>query len=272
MKDTTLIRICPRKSSHKTGRNIRCRADIATRSNKGRVRETNEDSFLVVQLPESDNLLMGVADGVSGGQAGEIASRYALQSVLKTYMQQTETGSSIAGPEIAADILVRGITDANKRLDHLNSNLGGRHFMVGTTITAMILLPDKGVVANAGDSRAYQFRDSRLNQLTKDHTWAQNLVDIGEIQADAVRGHPWEHTLSSCLGTLPEIEPSIRYFTRAKGDKYLLCTDGVTQMVDSGELRDILEQDKAAAEIAEEIVVQSLHRGGVDNLTLTLSC
>ncbi|MFW5996938.1 MAG: PP2C family protein-serine/threonine phosphatase [Lentisphaeria bacterium] len=272
MKDTTAIRISPSHTGPEKPRNNRRMFDVATRSNRGRVRETNEDSFLVVQIPGGNDLLMAVADGVSGGQAGDIASKYALQAMLKAYMEQRESELGIPDIDTAEEVLSNGIEAANKRLDHLNSNLDGKHFMIGTTITALILLPQYGVVANAGDSRGYQWHNQKLEQLTKDHTWAQNLVDIGELLPEEVAGHPWEHTLSNCLGSLPEIVHSVRKFERSPGDKYLLCTDGVTQMMDNSELRDIIAQNKSATEIAEEIVVLCLHRGGFDNLTLTLSC
>ena len=244
--------------------------DAAGRSNKGRIRNNNEDSFLIVNLPDSNDLLMAVADGIGGGEAGETASLFTMQELLRERIR-IQPKKNILTAADAENVLVRGIENANTSLEHLNSNLGGRHFVTGTTVAAMILLPQSGVIAHAGDSRCYQWRKNDFHQLTQDHTWAQNLVEIGELAEHEINGHPWEHTLSNCLGTLPEIELTIQHFDHLPGDRYILCSDGLTQMLDGNEINEIVSKHGEAASIAEKLIIESLRQGGNDNITVTVA-
>ena len=244
--------------------------DAAGRSNSGRIRNNNEDSFLIVNIPETNDLLMAVADGIGGGEAGETASLFTMQELLRERIK-VQTQKKMHTIADAENVLVRGIENANISLEHLNSNLGGRHFVTGTTVAAMILLPHAGVIAHAGDSRCYQWRDNNCHQLTQDHTWAQNLVEIGELEKHKIRGHPWEHTLSNCLGTLPEIELTIQHFEHLPGDRYILCSDGLTQMLDHNEINAIVTNNDTSASIAEKLIIESLREGGNDNITVTVA-
>lgn len=244
--------------------------DVCSRSNIGRIRKNNEDSFLIVNMPESNDLLMAVADGIGGGEAGETASFFAMQELLRERIR-AQTQIQILSEEDAKNILVRGIEKANSSLEHLNSNLGGQHFLTGTTVAAMMLLPHSGIIAHAGDSRCYQWRDNKCHQLTQDHTWAQNLVEIGELEKHNIKGHPWEHTLSNCLGTLPEIELTVRHFDHLPGDKYILCSDGLPQMLDCSEINDIVANNDTASSIAEKLIIGSLRKGAKDNVTVTVA-
>ena len=244
--------------------------DAAGRSNKGRIRKKNEDSFLIVNMPDSNDLLMAVADGIGGGEAGETASLFTMQELLRERLI-IQTQKKILTSADAEKLLKRGIEKANASLEHLNSKLGGQHFVTGTTVAAMILLPGAGIIAHAGDSRCYQWRNNDFHQLTQDHTWAQNLVEIGELAEHEIKGHPWEHTLSNCLGTLPEIELTIQHFEHLPGDRYILCSDGLTQMLDHNEINAIVTNNDTSASIAEKLIIESLREGGNDNITVTVA-
>lgn len=237
---------------------------LAAGSHIGRVRHSNEDCYALLRFPRGLDALAAVADGIGGEQAGEIASWFALTYLLRERFKYDE--DAVRTPATARRILIDGLYRGNAALDQVNSKLGGVRFAMGTTVAAALFVPGAVVVAHAGDSRCYRYRKGEMMQLTSDHTWAQNLVEVGELHHDEVAGHPWEHTLSNCLGILAEIEIAVETYQVARGDRFLLCTDGVTQMLSRPELADKLQNAATPRAAVRELICSSLHRGGVDNI------
>ncbi len=144
---------------------------------------------------------------------------------------------------------------------------------MGTTLTALQVSPSTGgyALAHVGDSRAYVFSNCRLRQLTRDHTWVQEMVDKGELSEEMGVGHPLRHILSRALGIGRPVEPEIISGQGQPGDLFLLCTDGLVGMISDGEIEDLLaNEDRSLDRILGSLVSLANQRGGADNITVTL--
>jgi len=220
-------------------------------SDPGRRRRQNEDSY-VVRPP-----LFAVADGMGGAQAGELASRLAVEAM------GGEPESS--GEERLATL----IREANRRVfarSHEDAAASG----MGTTMTAA-LVGDEGTVTigHVGDSRAYLLRQDRLEQLTEDHSLVAELVRTGRLSAEEAETHPQRSVITRALGTDPEVDVDVFTVQAEPGDLFLLCSDGLTTMVDDEEIRRTLSEGREDLEsAARELVARANRGGGEDNITV----
>ena len=243
--------------------------DLAADSHCGLVRDENEDSFLVIQLPGADDAMLAVADGLGGHEGGEIASYFALQALLAARLK-FGVGDGFRGVADAKTLLRDGLALANERIHSINQRLGGGMRM-GTTVVAGVLLRSRLVVAHAGDSRCYRWRNHRLEQLTRDHSWVEFMVQEGNISRDEANGHPLSHMLSNCVGTRPSTHVSLRVVSCHSGDRYLLCTDGVSGILSEEAISECLADPRTAAEAVSLIIRKSLSHGGVDNISAAVA-
>jgi serine/threonine protein phosphatase PrpC len=138
---------------------------------------------------------------------------------------------------------------------------------MGTTVVAIVIAGLKAVVAHAGDSRCYLWRNGHFWQVTRDHTCLQDLVDSGALNSAEIAAHPLRHALSNCLGILPQIQLSYTDLSCQPGDRILLCSDGVSNMLSRPEIAACMGTAKTAHEAVDAIVREGLCRGGGDNLT-----
>jgi serine/threonine protein phosphatase PrpC len=220
-------------------------------SDPGRRRRRNEDSY-VVSPP-----LFAVADGMGGAQAGELASRLAVEAM---------GGGSVAHSEEQVISLIR---EANRRVfarSHEDAAASG----MGTTMTAA-LVGDDGQVAigHVGDSRAYLLRGGRLEQLTEDHSLVAELVRTGRLSAEEAEDHPQRSVITRALGTDPEVEVDAFTVPAEVGDLFLICSDGLTTMLGDEEILQTLEGARDDLEHAARKLVQQANRGGGDdNITV----
>ena len=143
---------------------------------------------------------------------------------------------------------------------------------MGTTLTVALSLGPDLTVAHVGDSRVYLLRRGALHRLTRDHTLAQELADLGEIPAGDVATHRLRHVLTQAIGVWEAGgEPEVRRFRLADGDRLLLCTDGLTEMVDDATIAAELGRDRSAADIGQALIDLALARGGRDNVTVVVA-
>jgi serine/threonine protein phosphatase PrpC len=221
-------------------------------SDPGRRRRRNEDSY-VLEPP-----LFAVADGMGGAQAGEIASRIAA-SVLRD--------SSQPGGE---DAVVTLIQEANRRVYEAAATDEARTGM-GTTMTAA-LLEDKTVhIGHVGDSRAYRVRDGRLEQLTEDHSLVAELVRSGRLSEEEAHLHPQRSVITRVLGTDPEVDVDTFSVEAAPGDVFVLCSDGLTSMVEDQAILGIVERNRTNLGQAAHALVDAANKGGgEDNITVVV--
>ena len=225
-------------------------------TDSGRVREINEDAFCV----DAFLGLVVVADGVGGGERGDIASRMAVESVQNRYDEKMRDRD--AGGDEAA-WLAEGIASANKAINSL--------FVAGktaTTVVAGAFVPHGVHIAHVGDSRAYRLRAGELTQLTKDHSLLNAYIEAGVLDEASAPSFKLRNVLTRGVGHLPEVASDSAYFSHEAGDRYLFCTDGLTDLVSADEIAEILERwcdDDALA--AEALCDAAWDAGGHDNIT-----
>ena len=267
-------------------------ADLAGQSHQGMVRPKNEDHFLIFRFGRflqtlSTNLPDGhvppdhgptgygmiVADGMGGMAAGEVASRMAITLLIERVL---ETPDWIMAPDEAQ--MEEVITRAARRFRDVNEALveRARHDPgltdMGTTLTMALSLGTDLLIAHVGDSPAYLFRHGELHRLTRDHTLAQEMADSGQISARDAALHRYRHALTRAIGIRGGgDEPEIRGLRLADGDRLLLCTDGLTAMVDDTTLATELGRQTSSAEACRAFIDLALARGGKDNVTVVVA-
>ncbi len=225
-------------------------------TNTGRRRQNNEDSLLV----DVEHGIFVVADGMGGHAGGEIASALAVQTAGEIL--------TLGGDTRAA--LREAVTRANAAIfDHAARNPRMRG--MGTTLTACVLA-SSGVMnlGHIGDSRAYRLRSGVLEQLTVDHTWVQREVEAGRISAKDARTHALSHVITQALGVDEDGEPDIQEDTVLPGDLLLLCSDGLTGMVDDTEIAELLAPESPLPDLANALIRTANSHGGMDNITVVL--
>jgi protein phosphatase len=229
---------------------------VGAATDVGRVRERNEDGFLTVEP------LFAVADGMGGHRGGAVASQVALE-----VLSQME-GDSMAG-DGAADGLAEMVTQAN---DAVLERASGEPRLsgMGTTLTAVVVQPERIHLAHVGDSRAYMLRDGTLRQLTEDHSLVQRMVNEGKLTPEEAEVHPHRSVLTRALGVEPDLQVDQETIEVRPGDRILLCSDGLTTMVPEEEIQRIVEESDNPQRAAEALVASANGAGGLDNITAVL--
>jgi len=224
----------------------------AVRSDVGLLREGNEDSAY------AGPRLLAVADGMGGHAAGEVASALTIASMAELESEQF-------GDEMLK-ALAMAVATANARLHEkiiANPAVEG----MGTTLTALLWSDGHAAICHIGDSRGYLLRDGELYQITHDHTLVQSLVDEGRISADDVSTHPQRSLLLRALDGRSIAEPDLSVHESLPGDRYLLCSDGLSGVVSDETLRDTLSTIEDPEIAARQLIDLAIHGGGPDNIT-----
>ncbi|MGB2954217.1 MAG: Stp1/IreP family PP2C-type Ser/Thr phosphatase [Gaiellaceae bacterium] len=220
----------------------------------GRKRRRNEDAH-VVEPP-----LFAVADGMGGAQAGELASELAAAAV------KDETGAGHSGEERVLDV----IQEANRRVYQRSSEDAAASGM-GTTMTVALVEDSRVFIGHVGDSRAYLIRAGRLEQLTEDHSLVAELVRSGKLSPEEAETHPQRSVITRALGTDPDVDVDMFSIETAPGDLFMLCSDGLTSMVDDEAILGEIERHRNDLRAAAKSLVRAANRrGGEDNITVVL--
>jgi serine/threonine protein phosphatase PrpC len=224
---------------------------VASVTDTGRKRRHNEDAY-VMEPP-----LFAIADGMGGAQAGEVASRLAA-AALK------ESGAGDGG----AERIVALIQEANRRVYNRSStdpNTSG----MGTTITVALVENDRVAFGHVGDSRAYLIRDGRMEQLTEDHSLVNELLKSGKLSQEEAESHPQRSVITRALGTDPDVDVDTFSVPAQTGDLFLLCSDGLTDMVPEDAIFEVVERNRDDIDAALRALVKAANRGGgEDNITV----
>ncbi len=229
---------------------MRLRAGVA--SDRGLVRQNNEDSYLVRRG------LYAVCDGMGGARAGEVASEMACRGLL-----------ALDTAQATADELREAIIKVDRAI--VDRSLGEEGLLgMGTTLTAALAGEGSLTLAHVGDSRAYLLREGDLIQLTDDHSWVGEMVRRGELTPAQAAVHPHRSVITRVLGTGGELEPDMIEVAVEAGDRVMICSDGLTGMVSDQELAGILQQDADPQTVAELLVQAALSGGGEDNVTVVV--
>ena len=280
----------PREDSYVREPGALMALDIAGATHQGNVRRNNEDHFLVfrfhrslesvvtnLQTPPADYSLTGhallVADGLGGMAAGEIASRIALRKLVELVEDTPDWIMDLSESQNLKTVLGR-IEDRFYRIDEEIRDNADRDVSLsgmGTTLTAVAVLGRDLILGHVGDSRAYLLRNNQLAQLTKDFTVAQAMVDSGVADPSDPGARAMRHILTAALGSLStRTPPEVRRLRVGPGDQLLLCTDGLTQMVDDVTIASLLRNAGSADKACQDLITVALAAGGMDNVTVVV--
>jgi PPM family protein phosphatase len=226
--------------------------ETAALSHPGRRRRQNEDAY-VVEPP-----LFAVADGMGGAKAGEVASGLAAAAVQ-------ESGNDGQSGEARVEAL---IAEANRRV-FMRASEDREASGMGTTMTVALLEDDRVAFGHVGDSRAYLIRDGQLEQLTDDHSLVAELVRSGKLTPEEAETHPQRSVITRALGTEADVDVDTFSVAVEPGDLFLLCSDGLTSMIDDQTILGAVEQNRGSLEEAAKALVNAANRGGgEDNITV----
>lgn len=269
------------------------RVELSAATHPGHIRETNEDSYLVMrfgrslerlstnldeQLLEQNYELTGhgmlVADGMGGMPAGEVASQLALSKLIELIVETTDWTLALKRNRDVKTVMDR-MTQRFFQIDQIlkdeargDNQFGG----MGTTLTVAGILGNDLVIGHIGDSRAYLLRGASFRQLTRDHTMAQALIDAGVASSDDPAPRSMRHVLTAAVGSLDSrIPPQVQRFRLLAGDQLLLCTDGLTEMVEDDIIASVLREAGSAQSACQTLVDLALAGGGSDNVTILLA-
>ena len=225
----------------------------AAKSDVGCKRTLNEDSFIA----REDIKLWAVADGAGGMDAGDVASRMVIERFRGL-------GSFLGGKSYLQDVeaAIRGANDDIRA--YSDAHLGGR--AMGSTVVCMISVRDFAALLWVGDSRIYRVRGGMMEQVTRDHSLVQQLVDAGEISAAEAAIHPQKNVITRAVGAAVGIDIDVTRFRIEPGDRFLLCSDGLTDAVPEGQIAEMMR----AADVdqgAERLLDAALANGAKDNVT-----
>jgi serine/threonine protein phosphatase PrpC len=233
-------------------------------SHIGKVREENEDTFLMD--PELGLFL--VSDGMGGHRGGEIASRIVIEDLpvmLEVGLDKLKVGT----PAAIRNLFKKAIREQSRQLNLEQTSETGFKDM-GATLVVALLRKGRAYIANLGDSRIYRFRSRRLVQLTKDHSVVSELLDKGKIKPEEAENHETQGEITHYVGMEDKAKPYIRSFQLKKGDRLLLCTDGLTDSIDDKAIAAILAQKQQCKEACQALVDAANDAGGHDNITVVI--
>ena len=227
----------------------------------GRKREVNQDYVYVTDKPVGHvpNLFV-VADGMGGHKAGDFASKYAVQ-VLEEHVRN----HSGMGPEL---IITDAVREANRKIVEKAKQDTGLEGM-GTNLVVATIIEHTLYFANVGDSRLYLIRDE-IKQLSKDHSLVEEMVRLGGINEEEAKHHPDKNIITRAIGAKDDVEVDFFEYRLQKGDIILMCTDGLTNMVDDDEIFRIVKGGRDVVETAMQLVEKANENGGKDNIGIVL--
>lgn len=226
-------------------------------SDIGLSRNNNEDSY----FNDTEKALFVVADGMGGHAAGDVASRVAVESVIASLCK--------AGKELPLDRLRAAIEQANKAVAHeAQENTAWKG--MGTTLTILLIEHNQGFLAHVGDSRLYLSRATDFKQLSEDHSLLEAQIRLGVRSKEQISYSNLGHILLQAVGITPELDIDLKQFTLAPGDCLLLCSDGLTNMVNDAGIKSTIQQTTSVDKRCSDLIDQALAAGGKDNITVLL--
>jgi protein phosphatase len=240
----------------------------------GMKRQHNEDS-LYVPVPAAERLCI-VADGMGGHASGEVASKMAVDTVAE-HFENTRDEASITWPyrldpgdRYEATRLINGIQLANLRIYDRAQTDDNCHGM-GTTIVAAFFCDDRVLICHVGDSRVYRLRDGRLFQLTEDHSLLNDYIKMKRMTEEEIGKFAHKNVIVRALGMKESVQVDVMADQFRLGDTYLMCSDGLSGMIDDPGLADVLQGENDLDRASEALIARANQNGGVDNITCILA-
>ncbi|MCR5543769.1 MAG: Stp1/IreP family PP2C-type Ser/Thr phosphatase [Eubacterium sp.] len=231
------------------------------RTDKGRKRSNNQDSIFISDTPVGPlpNLYI-VADGMGGHAAGDFASRYAI-SVVIDFIRKSTVRNPIS---LLKRALVYASNELFKEAEKDKDKLG-----MGTTMVAAVLVDRELYVANIGDSRLYIVSDD-ITQITMDHSLVEELIRSGQLERNKGRNHPEKNLITRAMGSRDEAMPDFFEITLEPGQKVMMCSDGLSNMVEDDEIRDIIQESAKPDEAVDSLINRANYYGGNDNISVII--
>ena len=223
----------------------------------GRVRAVNQDAYY---LPEAGESFAVVADGMGGHKAGEVASAMAVSEFTRWLR---------CAPVPTEETVNYAVHEAN-RIIHRTAQREADKSNMGTTLVSVWVDDEQEIECNVGDSRAYLLRGGALTQISRDHSLVGELVEEGKITKQEAMHHPHKNYITRAIGTSSMVQPEIRTLDRKSGDVWLLCSDGMSNYIEDGELERILREQADREKCVRQLIDLALERGGADNITVVL--
>ncbi len=236
---------------------VYCVSDI------GLIRQNNEDSC---KLLKNEQFFV-LADGMGGHQAGEVASKETVEQLCLLFQQRLSTShKEMAETEGLIKELIQEVNLMIYRLGRENPPLKG----MGTTLCCLFFHSQGLIYGHVGDSRIYHFSDSKLQQLTQDHSLLRELIELGQLSEQQAEEFLYKNIITKAIGTESSVEPAIAHTALKAGDIFLMCTDGLSDLVSFEEIQEVLQQYPILEEAANLLVKKAKQKGGYDNITLIL--
>jgi protein phosphatase len=247
------------------------RVRFAGDTNVGMKRAHNEDALY---LPEFERLAI-VADGMGGHASGEVASRLAVETIAG-FFRTTQDEQQLTWPfkmdrghRYDINRLVTSIKLANLKI-HEQAQRDPRCHGMGTTVISALFLEDALIVGHVGDSRLYRQRDSRLDQLTEDHSLLNDYIKMKHLSPDEIAAFPHKNVIVRALGMRDTVQVDVHVDVPRLGDTYLLCSDGLSGMISDDQIAEVLGRSQDLDRTCEELIVLANRNGGLDNVTAIL--
>lgn len=238
--------------------------EIYGASHIGCVRELNEDSFCTYGFENGESSGFCIlSDGMGGHNAGEVASQKTVQFMAEDLMTVLAAPEECAIPKVLKDS-VKTTNEKIFRMSQDNCNQRG----MGATLVAAVFGKDTVYIANVGDSRAYAIRNSEIKQITTDHSVVEEMVACGSITKEEARNHPQRNVITRAIGTDPVTEADIFEYNYMAGDKLLICSDGLSTMVEDECILEILSQNISIKDAVQQLIDRANDGGGYDNITV----
>ena len=244
-------------------------------SNVGLKRGRNEDCFTI----DDDYCLHIVADGMGGHSAGEIASKVAVNLIHRSFCKWTDQeadkevlfGAHDPSISLTGNYVLSSIRLANRVIYEM-AGQSESYYGMGTTVAVLAVTPKLIVSANVGDSRIYMIGNGKIERLSEDHTMVAKQVDLGIITEEQAENSPLKHVLTRNLGSSEELDAEVFELPPKKGYCFILCTDGLTDLVSDDEILDMAEREPNPEALCRVLVDKALSRGGNDNTTVVTGC
>lgn len=233
---------------------------FAGMTDTGLIRSVNQDAYYI---DDPEGRFFIVADGMGGHAGGQEASRLAVETI-QNYLEE-QWNSPASSPEIleqAFRLANQSIIDEQVRHPALND--------MGTTAVTVMFRMGEAWCAHVGDSRLYRLRGAKIQQITDDHTWVARAIQAGHLTPEQGRNHPMRHVLAQCIGRVDLEEVTINSFEVQVGDRFLLCSDGLTEELSDAAIANSLKSIRAGEKAAATLVESAKEKGGRDNITVVI--
>lgn len=234
-------------------------------TDRGKVRAENQDSFAIEYIDSKECLAAVICDGMGGANAGSIASTLASKTFMN-YLVDRIMASRAKNPDVKRHLLnaCKKANDIVYSYSCFNTEYSG----MGTTMVAAVIQGNHAVIANVGDSRAYVVSKKHIVQITKDHSYVQELVDKGIITPEKAKTHPRKNVILQALGSEDGVKCDIFTHKLARGERLLLCSDGLTNMLTDEAILEAVRSNKSPENLCRKLIELALEAGANDNVTV----